>query len=67
MNAVKEFHRVILTNTRMVRLERRYLEKTHEEIGQLILDLRAQDNGVRVISVYHRDGSLCRPLAKVGA
>lgn len=67
MSAVLDSHRVILRNTRNVKIERNYGNLTHNEIAILIKETHAVDNGLRIVDVWHADGSRCDALSKAGA
>jgi hypothetical protein len=67
MNTVTENHKVVLRNTRNVKIERSYGHLTHDQIALLIAETHGLDNGLRVVEVWHSDGSRCESLAKVVA
>jgi hypothetical protein len=67
MNTVTENHKVVLRNTRDVRIVRSYGHLTHDQIALLVKETHGLDNGLRVESVWHLDGSQCQALTKVGA
>lgn len=52
-------HKVTYTNTRGVRSLRLHENTTEAEMLNLIQEQHALDNGVRVYSIYHADGSRC--------
>lgn len=63
-------HIVTMSNTRSVSSKHFWYDMTEEQIAVLIREQHALDNGVRVIKVWHSDGSICKndpSLAKVGA
>lgn len=55
-------HRVTYTNTRSARSVRLYENITEAQILSIIKEQHSLDNGVRVYSVYHADGSKCPAL-----
>lgn len=60
-------HKVTYSNTRSVKSRRIYHDLSEDQILLLIKEQHALDNGVRVVSVYHGDGSRCPSFMKVGA
>lgn len=67
MNTVTESHKVVLRNTRNVKIERTYGHLTHDQIASLIAETHNLDNGLRVVEVWHSDGSRCQAFAKAVA
>jgi hypothetical protein len=67
MDTVTESHKVILRNTRNVKLERNYDLLTHDQIALIISRTHSLDNGLRVVEVWHSDGSRCQSFANVVA
>lgn len=55
-------HKVTYTNTRSVRIVRVYENLTEVQMLNIIKEQHALDNGVRVYSIYHADGSKCTAL-----
>jgi len=55
-------HRVTYTNTRSARSVRLYENMTEAQMLLIIKEQHSLDNGVRVYSVYHSDGSKCPAL-----
>lgn len=60
MNTVT--HKVTYTNTRSARSVRVYENLSEAEMLTIIKEQHALDNGVRVYSIYHADGSKCPSL-----
>jgi len=60
-------HKVTYSNTRSVKSRRTYQDLSEDQILLLIKEQHALDNGVRVFSIYHGDGSRCPSWDKVGA
>ena len=60
-------HKVTYTNTRSARSVRMYDNLTEAEILTIIQEQHALDNGVKVYSIYHADGSRCPSWKKAVA
>jgi len=60
-------HKVKYSNTRMVKTTRVYDDITEAQMQDIIKEQLALDNGVRIFSIYHADGSRCPSWDKVGA
>ena len=60
-------HTVTYSNTRCVKSRRTYQDLSEDQILLLIKEQHALDNGVRVFSVYHADGSRCPSFEKAVA
>ena len=71
MNTVTEAtHIVTMSNTRSARTKHFWYDLTEFQVKALIQGQHQLDNGVRVIKVWHSDGSVCEndpSLAKVVA
>jgi hypothetical protein len=68
MNTVTEAaHIVTMSNTRSVSTKHFWYDLTEEQVKALIEGQHALDNGVRVIKVWHSDGSRCPSWDKVSA
>jgi hypothetical protein len=68
MNTVTEAaHIVTMSNTRNVSTKHFWYDLTEAQIAALIQGQHDLDNGVRVIKVWHSDGSRCPSWDKVGA
>jgi hypothetical protein len=64
---MQSIHKVTYSNTRNAKSRRIYRGLSEDQILLLIKEQHSLDNGVRVISVYHSDGSSCPSFMKVGA
>ena len=53
-------HIVTMSNTRSVSSKHFWYDMTEDQIAELIKEQHALDNGVRVIKVWHSDGSVCQ-------
>ena len=60
-------HKVVLRNTRNVKIQRNYGHLTHDQIASLIAETHAMDNGLRITEVWHLDGSRCQAISKAVA
>lgn len=60
-------HKITYSNTRNAKSRRIYHGLSEDQILLLIKEQHALDNGVRVVSVYHADGSRCPSFIKVVA
>jgi len=67
MTTATENHKMILRNTRNVKIERNYGHLTHDQIAQLITEIHHTYNGLRVTEVWHADGSRCPALQQAVA
>lgn len=53
-------HIVTMSNTRSVSSKHFWYALNEEEMAELIKEQHALDNGVKVIKVWHSDGSVCQ-------
>ena len=57
---IKNAHIVTMSNTRSVSSKHFWYDMTEDQISALIKEQHALDNGVKVIKVWHSDGSVCQ-------
>ena len=57
--STENVHIVTMSNTRSVTSKHFWYDMTEQQIAELIKGQHALDNGVRVIKVWHSDGSVC--------
>jgi hypothetical protein len=58
--ATDNAHIVTMSNTRSATSKHFWYDMTEEQVKALIEGQRALDNGVRVIKVWHSNGSVCQ-------
>jgi hypothetical protein len=64
---IEAAHIVTMSNTRSAKSKHFWYDLTEEQVKALIEGQHALDNGVRVVQVWHSDGSRCSSWDKVGA
>lgn len=56
---IENAHIVTMSNTRSATSKHFWYALSEPDMGELIKEQHALDNGVRVIKVWHSDGSVC--------
>ena len=56
---IENAHIVTMSNTRSVSSKHFWYALSEADMGELIKEQHALENGVRVIKVWHSDGSVC--------